>query len=140
MTDGARFLKKKKIGCPNWGPTCLYQAQNEVFRHFLKFVSLVFLEIAYNDSLQQCLTSSGGKTHKKIWRPKFGPNKPKSGSKLRFLSFSQVWVIVFLEIANDDSLQHLVEIKLTKKILGSQIVAKIGPEIRFFAIFSSLVH
>ena len=49
---------------------------------------LVPLEIAYNDSLQQCLTSnknlttSRGKTHEK----KFGA--PKLGPKLEFLSFS----------------------------------------------------
>ena len=35
------------------------------FCHFLKFGSLVFLEIAYNDSLQQCITSSRGKILKK---------------------------------------------------------------------------
>ena len=37
------------------------------FSHFLKFSSLVFLEITYNDSLQQCITSSRGKAHKKIF-------------------------------------------------------------------------
>ena len=125
MTDKARFLKKKnkKIGGSNVGSADLNQAQVEVFLefgsfifleisynnglqqfltffyflvevkptknifgaqiwakwakicpeisffcYFLKFGSLVFLEIPYNDSLQQCLTSSGGKTHEsKIW-------------------------------------------------------------------------
>ena len=33
------------------------------FCHFLKFGSLVFLEIAYNDSLQQCMTFSRDKAH-----------------------------------------------------------------------------
>ena len=37
------------------------RTQNEVFCHFLKFGSLVFLEIAYNNSLQQCLASKRGK-------------------------------------------------------------------------------
>ena len=36
--------------------------------HFFKFGSLVFLEIAYNDSLQQFITSSNGKTLEKIFR------------------------------------------------------------------------
>ena len=36
------------------------QAWHYVFDHFFKFDSLVFFEIEYNDSLQQCLTSSGG--------------------------------------------------------------------------------
>ena len=53
----------------------LNQAQNEVFPHLLEFGSYVFLEIAYNDSLLQCLTPSRGKIHKKkVWRLKFGQN------------------------------------------------------------------
>ena len=40
-------------------------AQNQVFCNFLKFGSLVFIEIAYNDSLQQCTTSSRGTTYDK---------------------------------------------------------------------------
>ena len=47
------------------GPTGLIQVQNEVFHYFLKFESLVFLEIAYSYSLQQCLKFSRGNTHKK---------------------------------------------------------------------------
>ena len=31
----------------------------------MKFVSLLFLEIAYNGSLKQCLTTRKGKTHEK---------------------------------------------------------------------------
>ena len=50
---------------------------------FLKFSSLVFLEFACNDSLQQCLTSSRGKVHEKIFRP---PN---------FGLMGQVWFISF---------------------------------------------
>ena len=34
------------------------------FLSFLKFGSLVFLEIAYSDSLQQCITSNRGKPMK----------------------------------------------------------------------------
>ena len=64
MTDEAKFLKKKNIR-PELGPTGLNQAQNEVFRHFFEFGILVFLEIAYNDSLQQCLTFSRIKLTKK---------------------------------------------------------------------------
>ena len=67
-------------------------------KFFAIFFSLdhkFFLEIEYNDSLQQRLTSSRGKTHEKIWRPKYGPNEPKSGPKLVFFPFSQVWFIGF---------------------------------------------
>ena len=88
------------------------------FFHFLKFGSLVFREIAYNDSLQQCLTTNRCKTCKKMfWGPKFGPNRAKSGPKLGFLTYFQVWFISFpgnyIEIA-----QLLVEVKPIKKTLG----------------------
>ena len=62
MTDKATFLKKI-FGDPNLGSMGLIQAQNEVFRHLLEFESYVFLEIIYNDSLGQCLTSSRVKIH-----------------------------------------------------------------------------
>ena len=41
--------------------------ETRFFCHFLKFGSLVFLEIAYSDSLQQCITTRRGKTHEKIF-------------------------------------------------------------------------
>ena len=47
-----------------------------------------FLEITYNDNWQQCMTSSKGKMYEKKFGTKFGPNRPKSGSKLFVLSFS----------------------------------------------------
>ena len=66
------------------------------FFAIFSFGSLVFLEIEYNDSLQQFITSSRGKTHeKKFWGPNLGHNMPKSGPKLVFLPFSQVWFISF---------------------------------------------
>ena len=43
------------------------------FCHFLKFGSLVLLEISYNDSLQQCIASRTGDTHKKNLGTKIGP-------------------------------------------------------------------
>ena len=72
-----KFLRSK------FGLNKLSQAQNYVFRHFLYFGSTVFLEIAYNSSLKQCLTSSRGDT----WGggDEFGP---KSSPKLGFLLFS----------------------------------------------------
>ena len=94
VTDWARFLKKK-FDSRNLGQIGKNQVQNKVFSHSLKFGSLVFLDVAYNDSLQQCLTSSRGKIHEKNFWPKFLPKGPKSGSKLGFLSFSQVWFLSF---------------------------------------------
>ena len=121
---------RPKFGC-NW----LSQVQNEVFYHFLKFRSLLLLELAYSDSLQQCLTFSGVKTYtqKKFSGPNLGQAKsgPKSGPKLGFCHFLKFVSLVFLEIAYNDSLQQcLVEVKLTKKNLGPQIWAKIGLKIR----------
>ena len=60
-------------------------------RFFAILLSLdVFLEIAYNDSLRQCLIPSRDKTHEKHFGSKFRPNRPKWGSKLGFSPFSQV--------------------------------------------------
>ena len=47
----ARFLENK-FRDSNMGPRGLSEAQNEVFCRFLEFGSLVFLELAYNNSLQ----------------------------------------------------------------------------------------
>ena len=66
---------------PKLGPTLGFLPFSQVW-------SLVFLELAYNDSLQQCLTSSTCKIHEKILGPKFGSKGPKLGPKLGFLPFS----------------------------------------------------
>ena len=87
MTDRARVLKKK-LG-PNFGQKGQNRARNLIFCNFLKFGSLVFLEIAYNVSLQQYITSSRGKAHKKkLWGPNLGQNGLKSGPKLGFCHFA----------------------------------------------------
>ena len=49
-----------KNGSLNLGQMGQNWTQNHVF-----FCSLVFLPMAYNDNLEQCLTSSGGKIHDK---------------------------------------------------------------------------
>ena len=53
LTDKVRLLKKKKkIGDPNLDPAGLNQSLNEGgFFSLLRFRSLIFLEIAYSDSL-----------------------------------------------------------------------------------------
>ena len=74
----------------------LNQSQNEDFGHSLEFGSRAFLEMAYNDSLRQFPTSSREKkTMKKILGANFWPNGPKSGPKIGFSPFSQVWFISF---------------------------------------------
>ena len=70
VTDKARFFWGGGIGSPNLGQN---RPPNKFFCYFLKFGSLVFFETAYNDSLQQCLTFSWGKIHKKsFWDPNLG--------------------------------------------------------------------
>ena len=75
-------------------------AQNVFFFcNFLKFGSLVFFDVTYNDSWQECLTCSRGKIHEKKKKkigPEFGSNWLKSDPRLIFLPFSQVWCISFL--------------------------------------------
>ena len=120
MTDEVRF-SRKKIG-PHLGPADLNQTQNEVFAILLslyhtissklydkipkkkpKFgflpcsqVSFISFPLNYiDDSFEQCLTSTRGKTHKKNRGTKFGLIRSKSGPKLYFSKFSQVLFISF---------------------------------------------
>ena len=76
------------------------------FCHFLTFSSLIFFEIAYNDTLQQWLISSLGKTHKKILLIKFVPKSAKIWTKFFFFLFLKFCLLVFLEIAYNDSFQQ----------------------------------
>ena len=62
VTDAATFLIKI-YGGSNLGQVGKRWAWNFSFCDFLKFGSLVFHEMTYIDSLEQCLTSSWGKIH-----------------------------------------------------------------------------
>ena len=84
-----KCLKKPDFWGKKWRPEFRPDEQNSR--------KIVFLEIAYNDSLQHCITSSRGKAHKKSFcGPNLGRSKPKSGPKLDVLPFSEVWFISFL--------------------------------------------
>ena len=88
-------LTKKFYGAQIW----VKQAKIRFFAIFSSLVHLVFLEIAYNYSLQQCLTSGWGKSHEKDFG---GPNLcQKLCLKIGFSPFSNyvfshVWFISFL--------------------------------------------
>ena len=56
---------KKHFQGPNLGQRGRNWPETSFFPHFLKFGVLVFLEIACNYSLQQCITYSKDKTHEK---------------------------------------------------------------------------
>ena len=58
-----------------------FRPETRFFVIFFKFCSLVFLDIAYNDSSQI--------------GPKFGPEVSKLAQKLGFLPYSQVWFVSF---------------------------------------------
>ena len=120
------------------------QTQNQILCHYLKFGSLFFPKIAYIYSLQQCLTSSRRKSMKKNLGPKFGPKQAKIGPKIRFSAIFSSLVHQFKlnTVIACNNFQHLVKVKFIKKFFGAQIWvrgAKIKPETRFFAIFSSLI-
>ena len=102
------------------------------FCNFLKFGSLGFLEIAYNDNLQQFRTCKRGKIYDKKFGPKFGPKGPKSVVKLVFFTiFSSLVSLFFLEIAYSDSFQQCLICssgKIKEKKLGSP---NLGPKLGF---------
>ena len=70
-------LKQNK---PKSGPKLVF--------HFVKSGSSVFLEIAFDDCLELCLTNSRSKTYKKS-------SGSKIGQKLRLSPFSQICIISF---------------------------------------------
>ena len=59
---------KKVSGAQIWTKQAKIGTKVRSFYHFLKFGSLVFLEISYKDSLQWCVTSSTSKApEKNFW-------------------------------------------------------------------------
>ena len=64
LTSSRCKFHEKMFWDPNLGQRGESQVPKYVFCHFLKFGSLVFLDIAYNYSLQECITSRRDKTHK----------------------------------------------------------------------------
>ena len=111
MGGGTKFVRKQdKI----WSETSFF--------HFLKCGPFVFLKIALNDSLQQCLTSSRGKSLEKIfWGPNLGQRGQHQAQNYAFCHFLIFGSLVFLEIAYNNSLQQCMpfsRVKLTKKIGG----------------------
>ena len=105
MTDEARF--KKKNWRPETGPNEPKSGPKLVFLPFSQVYSLVFLEIMYNDSLQQSITL--GKAHNKIGSLNLGQNGPKSGPTLVFRHFLKFGSLVFLEITYNNSLQQCIK-------------------------------
>ena len=77
-------------------------AQNYVFCFFLKFGSLVLFNIAYDDSLGQCLATNRGKMYIKFIGVQIWTKRTNIGPKVVvvfFLHFLKFGLLVFLEIA-----------------------------------------
>ena len=124
-------FKKVKISSLKLGKMGQNQARNFFF-HFLKFGSLVFLEIAYNESLQQCLTCSRGKIPDKKFGDlifgKMGQNQAKiQGFFAIFSSLFHQFSFELHRMIACNNVQFLVEVKPAKKNW-----AKIGRKISFF--------
>ena len=86
VTDEARFLKKKKnLVTRIFGKGAIIGPKTR-FCHFLKFGSLLLLVIPCNDSLQQFLISSGGKTHKKYFGAKIWAKRARIRPKIKFFA------------------------------------------------------
>ena len=85
---------------PNLGPTGINQAKMRFFFcHFLEFGSYVFFEIAYDDSPQQCLTSTGSKTHEKSLGAQTWATWAKIEAKISFFGhFLRFGLLVFFDI------------------------------------------
>ena len=63
---------------------------------FSQDCSISFFEIVHDYSWLSYLVIVGARfLRQKIWQPAFGANGPKSGPKLVFLPFPQVWFISF---------------------------------------------
>ena len=53
------------MGAQIWVNQAKIRSKIRFFCHFLKFLSLVFLYIAEDDNLEQCVTANRGKIHEK---------------------------------------------------------------------------
>ena len=123
----------KKFWGPNWGRRDQNQTRNQGFCYFLQFGLLVFLEIAYIDSLQQCMSSFSGKTRRKILGIQIWVKQAKIGSKIRFLSFFQVWFISFSGNCTGLQLATLSNYQQRKRPIKKIGAPKLGPKLGFLA-------
>ena len=76
----------KEIFGPKFKPKEPKSCLELFFCYFFKFGSLVFLEIEYSDSLEQCVTSTKGKTYKKDFGTKLWPKRTKIRPKISFFA------------------------------------------------------
>ena len=125
-------IQEKNLGGQNLGKTSQNWARNQVFRHFLEFGSLAFLEIAYNDSLQQCITSRRDKNYEKNLRDSnLDQNRPKIRFFAIFLSLLDQFSFKLDRMIAYTNVQLLLVVEFTKKIWESKFWSngsKSGPK------------
>ena len=93
LTPSRGKIHEKKLGAQIWGKRVKIVPEIGFFSILSSFDSLVFLEIAYNDCLQQFLTSSSGNTHDKSFRcPNLGQNWAWNLFFYHFLKFIKKYI------------------------------------------------
>ena len=94
--------------------------------------------------MEQFLTINRGKTSRKNCVPKFGPNRSKSGPKLRFFYFLKFGSLDFFIITLDGSLEQYLATsrgRTCKKIWWLKFWSnrpKSGPTLGFLSFFFKL--
>ena len=104
-----------------------------VFYHFLKCDSLVFLEIAQDDCLEQCLTTSRGKTRRKSFVSSNLGQMDKNLVQNQVFYFFKFCSLVFPEIAQDDSLEHSLTTSRGKTHGKNSRGPKLSPKLGFLS-------
>ena len=110
-------------------------SKNRFFAIFLKCVALIFLKIAYDGSLEQCLITSRSETHKKNVRAKWVNIGPQISFFFNHFKFS----LVFLEIAYYDSLEHRVTTSKGKTHGKYFRDPKLGPKLVFLPFYQGCI-
>ena len=103
---------------------------------FLKIGSLVFSDIVHNDSWPWYLVTDEASLNLNLGQ--ISQNRTQNQVFCHFLKFDS---LVFLGIAYNDSLQQCLTSSRGKTHKNNWgVSSNLSPEIRFFAIFSSLIH
>ena len=101
------------------------QTRNQVFCCFSKFVSLVFIDIAFSDSLQKCLSTSRGKIYEKKNCSQIWSRGVKVGQNQMFFAiFSSL--VHFFSYSNSLQ-QHLTTSR--GRIYEKNFGPKFGPQV-----------
>ena len=111
MLIGQRLMNSFLSICLSVRPSITKFSQGWIIRPKMRFFTIllkldhVFLKFGCHDSLQQCLTSSRGKTHEKIFRAQIWAKQTKTRPEVSFFCyFLKFQSLVFLDIAQDLSL------------------------------------